>query len=282
MADEQSFAQRFSRAVDESGLSLEQLSAQLMVRGARISPSTLQAWAEGRETPSPRSDLTVLRALERLLPSVPLTMVHEANRQAGRVWDPLVAIPRGHPERARLADVRSMTQQQFEVPVLHVSTVLRSNLSVMERSIHLVAQPLGAFRHDPSLLMLVPAGATTEVLDGQDRHQVSDPVRIDDRHDLVHVSSRRSSTTRAGQLIVNQMTFRISTPGPIRSIPCVLPGPVNLFSLDVTFKGRAPDAVTRDYQPEHTAPVEEVPLEPGSHVQYATQDAPVGLYQLRW
>lgn len=85
MADEQSFAQRFSRAVDESGLSLEQLSAQLMVRGARISPSTLQAWAEGRETPSPRSDLTVLRALERLLPSVPLTMVHEANRQAGRV-----------------------------------------------------------------------------------------------------------------------------------------------------------------------------------------------------
>ncbi|MGO4956684.1 hypothetical protein ACTQ49_05335 [Luteococcus sp. Sow4_B9] len=276
------FATRFAKALDASGMGTEQLSAQLLVRGIRTSPQTLQNWVDGRETPSPERDLRVLRALEQMLPSISLDMVDPSAGEGEREWQPLVGLPRNTPAWARMAEVRSLTEQQFVAEMAHDSSRLSADRMVLERTVHLVTRPLGSFRHEPSLLLLVPRGASVEAINGTGRERVTAPVPVGELCDMVQATTRRTSNTKAGRLQTSQMTFLITGVEPIPGIRLALPGPVDIFSFDVTFEGDAPTSATLGHRDGYGLDASPLPLEVGQHMQYTTLEAPIGLYDMEW
>ncbi|WP_083268043.1 hypothetical protein [Lentzea guizhouensis] len=64
MAD---FADALTKAVDDSGLSLERIQHHLAARGMQVSVSTLSYWRRGRSRPERAESLKVVTALEELL-----------------------------------------------------------------------------------------------------------------------------------------------------------------------------------------------------------------------
>ncbi|PWK84267.1 hypothetical protein C8D88_109352 [Lentzea atacamensis] len=61
------FAEALTKAVDNSGLSLERIQHHLAARGMQVSLSTLSYWRRGRSRPERPESLKVVTALEELL-----------------------------------------------------------------------------------------------------------------------------------------------------------------------------------------------------------------------
>ncbi|SER26628.1 hypothetical protein SAMN05216188_109222 [Lentzea xinjiangensis] len=61
------FAEALTKAVDDSGLSLERIQHHLAARGMQVSLSTLSYWRRGRSRPERPESLKVVAALEELL-----------------------------------------------------------------------------------------------------------------------------------------------------------------------------------------------------------------------
>ncbi|SDF93739.1 hypothetical protein SAMN05216553_104269 [Lentzea fradiae] len=61
------FAEALTKAIDNSGLSLERVRHHLGARGMRVSQSTLSYWRRGRSRPERPESLKVVTALEELL-----------------------------------------------------------------------------------------------------------------------------------------------------------------------------------------------------------------------
>ncbi|SES42240.1 hypothetical protein SAMN04488000_12949 [Lentzea albida] len=61
------FAEALTKAVDNSGLSLERIQHHLAARGMQVSISTLSYWRRGRSRPERPESLKVVAALEELL-----------------------------------------------------------------------------------------------------------------------------------------------------------------------------------------------------------------------
>ena len=61
------FAEALTKAVDNSGLSLERIQHHLAARGMQVSLSTLSYWRRGRSRPERPESLNVVAALEEQL-----------------------------------------------------------------------------------------------------------------------------------------------------------------------------------------------------------------------
>jgi len=65
--DDADFAEALTRAVDETGLSLERIQHHLGQRGLQVSLSTLSYWRRGRSRPERPESLKVVAVLEEIL-----------------------------------------------------------------------------------------------------------------------------------------------------------------------------------------------------------------------
>lgn len=197
-------------------------------------------------------------------------------------WRPFVALPPGHPLRAQLATLRTLTDVQSVGELLHISCRVRPDGHSMEQTFRLLSRPLVSVWHEPPRIVLVPRGSRVSSVQSSAVMHLADPVPVDERHDMVLVSLRRSSATRVGRPVLTEATFLIEAPQLIRHVCTSLRAPVRLFTFDVTLDNAPANSVELSLRPNWTSPPEVSELQPGCHLQFTTADARPGIAEFDW
>lgn len=276
------FSHELASALEQRGISAEQLTAQLVVRGVRTTPKTLTDWIDGSQEPARSRDLALVRATEQVLHLPDGTLVGAMDRGSRVDWDPMVALPPDHPARTRLAGLRNLTRQHFTKEVLTVTVRLHADRRTLEQTVRLLYRPTASVSHEPSTVLLVPRGSQLETVHSPSRMQLLEPVVVDDRLEMVLATARRSAPTRPGRLVHTEATFRVTAPHEIDGAVMALRAPAQYATFGVTFQGELPSEVSlarrRDWgsRPEVTA------LQPAFNVQHTAVQPTPGLYEFSW
>lgn len=281
------FAVRLRLAMQNSQLTLEQLSARLGELGTPVTMASLSYWSSGRSVPTRRLSLRAVEHLESLL-ALQQGWLVGALPTTGAGWDPMAMVP----HNARL--LAALDELGLDMRLRASTQLARDRLQITP----------GARTHDLNQLVRVEADSLSRVPllvameEGQHLVELTGlaGTRVERMVELAPESADEVTIMIARLVLSKELVrgdwfdygyrYRIESAQDFPAEASLArPARTPLLVQEVVFGDELPSRVEYVWRPFQSATDADsvvTQLATGRSVQFAQRDAPAGVHALRW